>query len=51
MRLLKVIERPLKQFGKCQDVAVHIKDPTEFELEQAIARCNINGYDTLIIYK
>lgn len=52
MKLIKLIERDIKHFGKpCLANELHIREPSQFELEQAIARANINGLDTVIIFK
>ena len=53
MTLIKLIEMPLKAFSKryVDDKELHIREPSQFELEQAIARAKINGLDTIIIYK
>lgn len=52
MKLIKLIERDLKQWGKPSlPNELHIKEPNEFELEKAIANCNINNIDTLIVYR
>lgn len=51
MKLLKIIERPIKSFGK-PGLAneFHIKNPTDFEFEQAKTYCHLNGLDTIVIY-
>lgn len=52
MKLIKLIERDLKQWGKSSLTnELHVKEPSQFDLEQAIANCNINNIDTLIVYR
>jgi hypothetical protein len=52
MKLIKLIERPRKSFGKPGlDNEFHILEPSAEDLEKALAYVNINGLDTLVIYK
>lgn len=52
MKLIKLIERDLKHWGKpALPNELHIKEPSQFELEKAIANCNINDITTLIVYR
>jgi hypothetical protein len=52
MTLIKLIERSLTHWGKAAlSNELHIKEPSPFELEQAIARAKINGIDTIIVYR
>lgn len=54
MKLLKVIEKPLKDWhktlGKRPINEMWIREPSSEELEKAIATCNINDIETLVIY-
>lgn len=50
MKLLKVIERPLKDWDKPLKSELYIIKPNAEELEKAIAQANINGLDTIVIY-
>lgn len=47
---MKIIERPLTEFGKGTESGVHVKEPTKDELIQAVARAEINGYMSVYIY-
>lgn len=53
MKLLKLIEKPLKSWNlaPCAKNEMKIREPNAEELEKAIATCNINDIDTLIVYK
>jgi hypothetical protein len=53
MSLIKLIEAPLTKWSVKTALynELHIREPSQFELEQAIARANINGLDTIIVYK
>ena len=55
MQLLNVIEAPLKDWNVDRKKAVPaktmlIREPSEEDLEKAIAYCNINELEALIIY-
>lgn len=51
MKLIKLEERDLKHWGKAPLAnEIHIKEPSQFELEQAIANANINDLDTIVVY-
>ena len=53
MRLIRIEERELKHWDKryIDKTELHIKEPSELELEKAIAHVNVNELDTLVIYK
>ncbi len=53
MKLIKIIERPLASFGKPGlDNELHIREPSQFELEQAKTRVHFDDdADTIVIYK
>jgi hypothetical protein len=55
MKLIKLIEAPLKDWNKDLSKSpvgeMRIKEPSEFDLEKAIANCNINELDTLVVYR
>lgn len=53
MKLIKLIERSTKDWNlsQCLPNEMKILQPNAEDLEKAIANCNINDIDTLIVYK